>query len=236
LAAADSSIEEDRDRNMVVTTTISATTAIVIRIMAAPLFGRDWVWRGKASVELIGCLPLLIRAHKLNGLRYGAISALGKKVAIVAAKDLQARLKPLIRKTQPYAKKIAHRGIWVEPSLLAEIEYRGKSAEGKVRHPFFKGVREDFSGRTLLRLFCSEHGPAVGLFGAMRRVPCRATDQRVWLHVTRKTNQRRVRLFPAALRLVTKFCPRVAHRTDLKFLPHLSSARVRGDEYFIFPR
>ena len=33
--------------------------------------------------------------------------------------ELQARLKPLIRKTQPYAKKIAHRGIWVEPSLLA---------------------------------------------------------------------------------------------------------------------
>jgi bifunctional non-homologous end joining protein LigD len=71
---------------------------------------------------------LLICAHKFNGLRYGAISALGKKVAIVAAKDLQARLKPLIRKTQPYAKKIAH---------------RGKSAEGKVRHPFFKGLRED---------------------------------------------------------------------------------------------
>jgi bifunctional non-homologous end joining protein LigD len=58
-------------------------------------------------------------------------------------KDLRARLKPLIRKTQPYAKRIAHRGIWVEPSLLAEIEYRAKSAEGKVRHPFFKGLRED---------------------------------------------------------------------------------------------
>jgi bifunctional non-homologous end joining protein LigD len=55
-----------------------------------------------------------------------------------SAKDLQARLKPLIRKTQPYAKKIAHRGVWVEPSLLAEIEYRAKSAEGKVRHPFFR--------------------------------------------------------------------------------------------------
>jgi ATP-dependent DNA ligase len=58
-------------------------------------------------------------------------------------KDLQARLKALIRKTQTYSKKIAHRGIWVEPSLLAEIEYRAKSAEGKVRHPFFKGIRED---------------------------------------------------------------------------------------------
>jgi ATP-dependent DNA ligase len=60
-----------------------------------------------------------------------------------SAKQLQARLKPLIRKTQPYAQKIGHRGVWVEPSLLAEIEYRAKSAEGKVRHPFFKGLRED---------------------------------------------------------------------------------------------
>ena len=60
-----------------------------------------------------------------------------------SAKELQTRLKPLIRKTPPYAKKIAHRGFWVEPSLLAEIEYRAKSAEGKVRHPIFKGLRED---------------------------------------------------------------------------------------------
>ena len=59
------------------------------------------------------------------------------------AKELQARLKPLIRKTQPYSKRIAHRGIWVEPKLLAEVEYRAKSAEGKVRHPVFKGIRED---------------------------------------------------------------------------------------------
>jgi bifunctional non-homologous end joining protein LigD len=44
-----------------------------------------------------------------------------------SARDLQERLKPLIRKTQPYAKKIAHRGIWVEPSLLAQIKYRAKS-------------------------------------------------------------------------------------------------------------
>jgi hypothetical protein len=61
----------------------------------------------------------------------------------VSAADLQKRLKPLIRQTQPYAKRIAHKGIWVEPKLLAEIEYRAKSAEGKVRHPFFRGLRED---------------------------------------------------------------------------------------------
>jgi bifunctional non-homologous end joining protein LigD len=60
-----------------------------------------------------------------------------------SAKELQATLKPLVRNTQPYSKRIAHRGIWVEPSLMAEIEYRAKSAEGKVRHPFFRGIRED---------------------------------------------------------------------------------------------
>jgi bifunctional non-homologous end joining protein LigD len=60
-----------------------------------------------------------------------------------SAKELQTRLKPLVRTTQPYSKKIAHKGIWVEPKLLAEIEYRAKSAEGKVRHPVFKGLRED---------------------------------------------------------------------------------------------
>jgi bifunctional non-homologous end joining protein LigD len=59
------------------------------------------------------------------------------------AKELQARLKPLTRKTQPYTKRIAHHGIWGEPKLLAEIEYRAKSAKGKIRHPFFKGPRED---------------------------------------------------------------------------------------------
>jgi bifunctional non-homologous end joining protein LigD len=37
-----------------------------------------------------------------------------------SAADLQKRL---IRKTQPYAKRIVHKGIWVEPKLLAEIEY-----------------------------------------------------------------------------------------------------------------
>lgn len=60
-----------------------------------------------------------------------------------SAKDLQARLRPLIRKTQPYSKRITHRGIWVEPELMAEIDYRAKPAEGKLRHPFFKGLRED---------------------------------------------------------------------------------------------
>ena len=60
-----------------------------------------------------------------------------------SAADLQKRLKPLIPKTQPYAKRIAHRGIWVEPKLLAEIEYRAKSAEGRSGILSSRGLRED---------------------------------------------------------------------------------------------
>src|SRR6185437_14731450 len=56
-----------------------------------------------------------------------------------SAKTLRAKLTPLIRKTQPYTNRISHRGIWVEPGLLAEIEYRAKSAEGKLQHPFYRG-------------------------------------------------------------------------------------------------
>jgi bifunctional non-homologous end joining protein LigD len=84
---------------------------------------------------------LYLARHKGDELVYAGKVDHGFDTA--SAKDLQARLAPLIRKTQPFSRRIAHRGIWVEPSLLAEIEYRAKSAEGKVRHPFFKGVRED---------------------------------------------------------------------------------------------
>ena len=60
-----------------------------------------------------------------------------------SANGLQAKLKPLIRKTQPYVKRIGHRGIWVEPELLAEIEYWAKQPRARFRHPVFKGLRED---------------------------------------------------------------------------------------------
>jgi ATP-dependent DNA ligase len=62
-----------------------------------------------------------------------------RKLPLVERKSL---LKKLIVDTDVH-QKIAHKGIWAEPSLLAEIEYRAKSAKGKVRHPFFKGLRED---------------------------------------------------------------------------------------------
>jgi bifunctional non-homologous end joining protein LigD len=111
----------------------------------------DWLKVTCAQRETLPIAGFALKDNRFDGLYIGRQK--GKELIYAgkvdhgfdtaSAKDLQARLKPLIRKTQPYAKKIAHRGVWVEPSLLAEIEYRAKSPEGKVRHPFFKGLRED---------------------------------------------------------------------------------------------
>jgi bifunctional non-homologous end joining protein LigD len=110
-----------------------------------------WVKKTCAQRETLPIAGFALKKNKFDGIYVGRLK--GKELVYAgkvdhgfdsaSAKELQARLQPLIRKTQPYSQKIAHRGVWVEPSLLAEVEYRAKSAEGKVRHPFYKGLRED---------------------------------------------------------------------------------------------
>jgi len=113
--------------------------------------GNDWVKKTCAQRE-----TLMIAGFALDGTKWDGIylsRRKGKDLVYAgkvdhgfdktSAAELRRRLTPLIRKTQPYSKPIAHKAFWVEPELLAEIEYRAKSAEGKVRHPFFKGLRED---------------------------------------------------------------------------------------------
>ncbi len=36
---------------------------------------------------------------------------------------------------------------WVEPTELVEVVYPNKSADGRLRHPAFKGLRDDLSKR-----------------------------------------------------------------------------------------
>jgi bifunctional non-homologous end joining protein LigD len=100
-----------------------------------------WVKKTCAQRETLPIAGFALKENKFDGIYVGRLK--GKELVYAgkvdhgfdsaSAKELQARLQPLIRKTQPYSQKIAHRGVWVEPSLLAEVEYRAKSAEGKVR-------------------------------------------------------------------------------------------------------
>ena len=113
--------------------------------------GNNWVKKTCAQRETLVIAGFALDGNKWDGLylarRKGADLIYAGKVDHgfdkASAADLRERLTPLIRRTQPYTKRIAHKGIWVEPELLAEIEYRAKSAQGKVRHPFFRGIREE---------------------------------------------------------------------------------------------
>jgi bifunctional non-homologous end joining protein LigD len=113
--------------------------------------GNDWVKTTCVQRETLSIAGFALDGNKWDGIYVGRRK--GKDLIYAgkvdhgfdkhSAAELRKRLTPLIRKTQPYSKRIAHKGIWVEPDLLAEVEYRAKSAEGKVRHPFYRGVRED---------------------------------------------------------------------------------------------
>ena len=58
---------------------------------------------------------------------------------------LAARLAPLERKQSPFAAgpKPPKGARFVEPQLVAEIEFREMTKEGVLRHPAYKGLRED---------------------------------------------------------------------------------------------
>jgi bifunctional non-homologous end joining protein LigD len=114
-------------------------------------YSRDWLKKTCAHRETLPIAGFALKDNKFDGIYVGRLQG---KDLIYAGKldngfdktssaDLQKRLTPLIRKTEPYSKKSGHRGVWVETRLLAEIEYRAKGAEGRFRHAFYKGLRED---------------------------------------------------------------------------------------------
>jgi bifunctional non-homologous end joining protein LigD len=77
----------------------------------------------------------------------GALRYAGKVGTGFSDRDLEqllGRLRPLRRKANPFAGRRGPRQAnFVEPRLVAEIEFRELTAEGMVRHGSYKGLRED---------------------------------------------------------------------------------------------
>lgn len=63
--------------------------------------------------------------------------------------ELARRLGPLVRDRSPFADPPrgaeARDVTWVEPVLVAEIEFTEMTRDGRLRHPVFKGLRDDKS-------------------------------------------------------------------------------------------
>ncbi|UVC12404.1 hypothetical protein IHQ71_30855 (plasmid) [Rhizobium sp. TH2] len=82
---------------------------------------------------------LLLAARKGDKLVY--VGSVGTGFKHAQARELKTLLDGL-RTNRPAIAKKGKTLVFVQPELVAEIEYRGWTDDGKLRHASFKGLRE----------------------------------------------------------------------------------------------
>jgi bifunctional non-homologous end joining protein LigD len=106
--------------------------------------GNDEFVVGGYGAGAKGRMTLLLGAWRDGKLVY--LGRVGSGLSDAQARDLIERLTPLRRDASPFMNTSAserRETTWVEPRLVAEIDYTGWTGDGLLRQPSFKGVRED---------------------------------------------------------------------------------------------
>ena len=117
---------------------------------------REWVKKTCAQCETLTIAVFALDGNDWDGIYVGRRK--GKDLIYAgkvdrgfdkaSAADLRKRLTPLIRKTLPYTKRIAHKGIWREPELLA----RRDQVSGEVgRRQGAAPVLQRLAGRPVMK-------------------------------------------------------------------------------------
>ncbi|WP_265500912.1 DNA ligase D [Paracoccus beibuensis] len=118
--------------------------------------GRDWLkikCRRRAEFVIVGWQASSSRARPFASLavaarKGGTLAYMGKVGTGYdqdAMTDLAARMAPLKRTKPPVeAPRSGTRGVtWIEPQLVAEVDYAETTGEGRLRHAVFLGLRDD---------------------------------------------------------------------------------------------
>jgi len=102
-----------------------------------------------AFVEKLEARPRRIASLYIGRLQKGRLLYAGKAQSGFRDDDLymlRERLDPYIRETSPLDEPIKKpKATWVEPVVEAEIAFNGVTADGLLRAPVFKAIREDLS-------------------------------------------------------------------------------------------
>ncbi|MGV9010976.1 MAG: DNA ligase D [Flavobacteriales bacterium] len=86
---------------------------------------------------------LLLGVYEKGKLRYVGHTGTGFDARTL--RELSATMKPLERKTSPFADKVDANSpaTWVSPKLVANIKFTEWTRDGHMRHPVFLGLRSD---------------------------------------------------------------------------------------------
>lgn len=104
-------------------------------------------WKGGDDGRAPTLGSLLLGVHGPHGLLYAGHVGTGFSAA--SRRQVAADLAPLSRSTSPYDgpvpaehARVAH---WVEPVLVVDVEFAAWTRDGRLRHPSFKGMRDDLA-------------------------------------------------------------------------------------------
>ena len=104
-----------------------------------------------STLDKKGVGALVLAEHV--GKKLVASGHVGTGFTAASARELFAKLDPLRTNKAPVEDELAvSKGVkWVEPKLVAEIEYRARSGTGIIRHSVYKGLNEDVPPNKVIR-------------------------------------------------------------------------------------
>ncbi|MBN1236917.1 MAG: DNA ligase D, partial [Gammaproteobacteria bacterium] len=116
----------------------------------------DWIKvsaRSSDDFAVVGCTPpkgsragfgaLLLAQRSATGWRYAG--RVGGGFGADDLKDIASRLKNARAAAPPEDAETVAGARWIEPAVVVEVAYKSRSANGRLRHPVFVGLRADKS-------------------------------------------------------------------------------------------
>ncbi|HZZ59766.1 MAG TPA: DNA ligase D [Roseiarcus sp.] len=128
--------------------------------------GRSWAkikCSGRQEFVIAGFVPSTAQRNAIGSLVLGVyedgklrhVGRVGTGFTATVARALYARLEPMRVASSPFARRLgaaeARQVRYVRPELVAEVDFRGWTADKILRHASFKALREDKPAREVTR-------------------------------------------------------------------------------------